>query len=32
MAVDAYIIKNRTGRVPDGPIKLVSRPKHGTFG
>lgn len=31
MAVDAYIIKNRTGRVPDGPLQMVSRPKHGLF-
>lgn len=31
MDVEAYIIKNRTGRVPDGPLQMVSRPKHGLF-
>lgn len=31
MDVEAYIIKNRTRRVPDGPLQMVSRPKHGLF-
>lgn len=29
--MDAYILKNRQGMVPDGPVSLTARPKYGTF-
>lgn len=31
MGVDAHIVKNRNGRIPDGPVKLTACPKYGTF-
>ena len=32
MEMEAHILKNRNGRVPDGPIPLLACPKYGTFG
>ena len=31
LSIEAHILKNRNGRVPDGPVPIIACPKFGTF-